>query len=151
MNSRGRGNICVWKLFCLLGSGTTMNDKLEVGHWCYVIHFLKIHFILAFCKHCFYQLFLEHVSGDLCGSLMRLTHLVICRKCTIKLFPYFDVVYNWLLLHFVHMCVSFKCTKKFGFLWNCSLDTKWDIFSKIRKKVEFSSAPEKYYDMAIVS
>ena len=47
--------------------------------------------------------------------------------------------------------VSFKCTKKFGFLWNCSLDTKSDIFSKMRKKVELLSAPEKYCDMAIVS
>ena len=91
----------------VLSTGIRYDNEWQAGSWTLVLFIsLKIHFIFAFCKQFFYQLLLEHVSGDLCGSLMRLTHLVICRKCTIKLFPYFDVVYNWLLLHFVHMCPS---------------------------------------------
>ena len=113
-NELEQGSGCKWTVgetyVCMkvvLATGIRYDNEWQAGSWTLVLFIsLKIHFIFAFCKLCFYQLFLEHVSGDLCGSLMRLTHLVICRKCTIKLFPYFDVVYNWLLLHFVHMCPS---------------------------------------------
>ena len=126
----------------VLSTGIRYDNEWQAGSWTLVLFIsLKIHFIFAFCKLCFYQLLLEHVSGDLCGSLMRLTHLVICWKCTIKLFPYFDVVYNWLLLHFVHMCPS-NVQKSLDF-FEIVLWTQSEIFSpKWGKKWNFQ-APQR--------